>query len=447
MFLACVSAVGMVHGRKVEPHTRPAYLACSFAGVGNPSLTNAAKSSSSCMSAGQLGSLVELGLAGLGNKKKATRSFSTGSINNLSPLGGMKRSSSSYLRVQLAALPTSDMFNDSADHIDGRTDFIAECKLPTEKGDFRLRSYRYKGAKLVLRNGERVLEWIEMEPVVVVHGDLKGKKNVVVRVHDQCFTSEVLGSQRCDCKEQLDMALMHILQSEGAVIYMPQEGRGIGLANKIAAYELQDSGLDTVDANRHLGFDDDERSYSCVPFILQDIGVQSVQLITNNPYKIKQLRESGVNIDSIKPSIVVPNMHNEKYLRTKAQRMAHLLSLDKLRAPSSKPAIAFGAQSVPAAITSLKEGGMVVVTRGEGPELKAALVAKASEANADTVSAMGKIADGFVTAIVTPKRWEQLGCSETGESLVSVDYDGMVENREYASFGPFFAHKNNIFAF
>jgi len=106
---------------------------------------------------------------------------------------------------------------------EGITTFIAECHMPTDRGMYRLRSYRYKGAKMVWRNGERVLEWTEMEPVVMYHGELRGQEGVVVRVHDQCFTSEVLGSKRCDCKDQLDMSLSYIQTHGGAVIYMPQE--------------------------------------------------------------------------------------------------------------------------------------------------------------------------------------------------------------------------------
>lgn len=118
----------------------------------------------------------------------------------------------------------------------------------------------------------QVLEWVDMEPVVLYKG-IKGspmKSNVLVRVHDQCFTSEVMGSRRCDCREQLELAMDMVQKQGGAIIYLPQEGRGIGLANKVAAYHLQDQGLDTVDANRRLGFDDDERVYGCVPFILRD---------------------------------------------------------------------------------------------------------------------------------------------------------------------------------
>ena len=160
-----------------------------------------------------------------------------------------KRRSSPHLRLSLSLNsggivrpPSSDLHPSDEPgewSSEGRTEFIAECKLPTDKGEFRLRSYRYRGAKVVNRNGERVLEWIEMEPVVMVSGDVADRDSVLVRVHDQCFTSEVLGSKRCDCKEQLDLALDYIKKHSGAIIYMPQEGRGIGLANKIAAYELQ----------------------------------------------------------------------------------------------------------------------------------------------------------------------------------------------------------------
>jgi len=282
-------------------------------------------------------------------RKACPKSYSTGSIGmrmdeaiGVSPTmgSGLRRlSSRSFLRtftpLHGATSTAGETYNEGSgddDTAEARTEFVAECKLPTDRGLFRLLSYRYRGAKLVVRNGERVLEWSEMEPVVVVNGDPKGKSGFVVRVHDQCFTSEVLGSKRCDCKEQLDMALQHIIENEGALIYMPQEGRGIGLANKIAAYELQDDGMDTVDANRHLGFDDDERSYRCVPFILDHMGVESVRLITNNPFKIEELSGLGVRIDSVQPSFVEPNAYNEKYLRTKVERMAHLLSVPPPRA-------------------------------------------------------------------------------------------------------------------
>ncbi|EKX46409.1 hypothetical protein GUITHDRAFT_86681 [Guillardia theta CCMP2712] len=212
----------------------------------------------------------------------------------------------------------TDGSDDEFHYPEGSTKFIAECELPTDRGVFRMRAYRYKGAKVVIREGERVLEWTEMEPVVIYKQAKKFVDPVAVRVHDQCYTSEVLGSKRCDCKEQLDLALDYINQFGGALIYMPQEGRGIGLANKVAAYHLQDGGLDTVDANRQLaGFGDDERSYECIPYILEDMGIKSIQLMTNNPFKIRQLSELGVTIAGTKPHVVKPNVYNEKYLRAK----------------------------------------------------------------------------------------------------------------------------------
>jgi 3,4-dihydroxy-2-butanone 4-phosphate synthase/GTP cyclohydrolase II len=196
------------------------------------------------------------------------------------------------------------------------TKFISECELPTSRGTFRLRAYSYVGPDRTL------------EPVVLIAGDISSGENMPLRVHDQCFTSEVLGSMRCDCREQLDMSMDYIAQNGGAIIYMQQEGRGIGLANKIAAYALQDQGLDTVDANRHLGFSDDLRSYEAVDFILGDLGVKSVHLMTNNPFKIKCLKAMGVQVHSRIPMVVPPNAYSRRYLQAKETRMQHMLSMD-----------------------------------------------------------------------------------------------------------------------
>ncbi len=192
----------------------------------------------------------------------------------------------------------------------GRTEFVASCTIPTEMGMFDLRSYKHTGSRF-------------HEPVVVYKGNFKGKDGVVVRVHDQCVTSEVLGSLRCDCKEQLDASLKYIHKHGGAVIYLQQEGRGIGIAHKVAAYALQDTGMDTVDANRHLGFEDDERTYECVPAILQDLGIQSVRLMTNNPYKTEWLKALGVKIVGCLPMSASKHEHNCFYLKTKVDRMGH----------------------------------------------------------------------------------------------------------------------------
>ncbi|KAE9005452.1 hypothetical protein PF010_g12442 [Phytophthora fragariae] len=193
------------------------------------------------------------------------------------------------------------------------TSFVAETALPTDGGLFRVRAYRSIGS---LR---------ESEPVAMISGDVRGKRNVPVRVHDQCFTSEVFGSLKCDCREQLDYAKAYTKQHGGVVIYMPQEGRGIGLANKIMAYSMQERGLDTVDANRVLGFKDDYRSYEPVPAILKDLGVQSIRLLTNNPRKIRLLSQLGITVEGRLPVVIKGGEFSQGYLTAKAKRMSHLL--------------------------------------------------------------------------------------------------------------------------
>lgn len=164
------------------------------------------------------------------------------------------------------------------------------------------------------------------EPTAIISGEVEGKADVSVRVHDCCFTSEVLGSLKCDCSEQLQLALSMIRDSPpGMVIYLQQEGRGIGLANKIAAYSLQEQGLDTVDANRALGLPDDCREYTSVRNILRDLEVNSINVITNNPRKIEELQGLNINITGRIPCIVEAGEHNQGYLDTKRARMDHLL--------------------------------------------------------------------------------------------------------------------------
>lgn len=157
-------------------------------------------------------------------------------------------------------------------------------------------------------------------------GTPEGREDVPLRVHDACFTSEVLGSLKCDCAEQLQLALAHI-QSEGTgiVIYLQQEGRGIGLANKIAAYALQEKkGLDTVDANRALGLPDDCREYTSVATILSGLGVKSVRLMTNNPRKVRLLQELGVKVTGRIPCLVQAQEFSARYLQTKGEKMDHI---------------------------------------------------------------------------------------------------------------------------
>ena len=164
------------------------------------------------------------------------------------------------------------------------------------------------------------------EPVALVVGDVRGQRNVPVRVHSECLTSEVFGSLKCDCKQQLEAAQAEIARrGVGAILYLRQEGRGIGLANKIRAYALQQNGADTVDANRLLGLPDDARTYGVAAAMLEHLGVRSINLMSNNLDKVDALRELGVEVESRIPVLVPIGPHAAGYLQTKRQRMRHIL--------------------------------------------------------------------------------------------------------------------------
>ena len=198
---------------------------------------------------------------------------------------------------------------------DDDVEVYAEAPLPTERGLFRTVVFRER------RTGQ--------EHVAMVLGDPAGHA-VLARVHSECLTSEVLGSLKCDCRAQLDRALDLIAaRGRGVLLYLRQEGRGIGLGNKIRAYALQAAGADTYQANRALGFADDLRRYDVAAAMLRLLGVRSVQLITNNPLKVKGLEESGVRV---RRRVALPspsNPHNLAYLRTKAEQTGHLITTDE----------------------------------------------------------------------------------------------------------------------
>lgn len=181
------------------------------------------------------------------------------------------------------------------------------------------------------RHGEFILHYYSnnidgKEHVALVKGNVAGKENVPVRIHSECFTGDVLGSRRCDCGEQLEMALEMLNQSAvGILLYLRQEGRGIGLLKKLQAYNLQDQGLDTVDANIHLGHLADEREYDVAALMLESLNVKSIQLITNNPKKIDGLKQLGIKVVKRIPIEVVAHKDNLGYLKTKAKKMAHML--------------------------------------------------------------------------------------------------------------------------
>ena len=188
----------------------------------------------------------------------------------------------------------------------------SEALLPSRFGDFRIVAYR-----------STVDGW---ETCAMVRGDLKGAEGIPVRLHSECFTGDIMGSLRCDCRDQLEAALSYVAQQErGAVVYLRQEGRGIGLVNKIRAYALQDQGLDTVEANLALGFRDDQRTYDEAAEMLHLLGVKSVQLLTNNPRKQAGLEEAGIPVVGRVPLRTARNPHNAFYLQTKKQKSGHLL--------------------------------------------------------------------------------------------------------------------------
>ncbi len=164
------------------------------------------------------------------------------------------------------------------------------------------------------------------ETIVLSVGNVERKSDVFVRVHSQCVTSEIFGSLKCDCQQQLELALEEIqIRGEGLLIYLDQEGRGIGIGNKIAAYNLQSQGMDTVEANLALGFDDDLREYSEAIEILRHFQIVSLHLNTNNPHKLSALKSQGFKVTQRIPSHVIPNSYNTSYLKTKKDKSSHLL--------------------------------------------------------------------------------------------------------------------------
>lgn len=179
------------------------------------------------------------------------------------------------------------------------------------------------------------------EHVAIMHGDPMGRENVPVRVHSECLTGDALGSLRCDCRDQLEAALRAIAAEDcGLVLYLRQEGRGIGLLNKLRAYGLQDRGLDTVEANLALGFRDDEREYSIAAHMLHSLRVRSIRLLTNNPKKVDELARLGIRIAGRQPHVIPPNEFNRFYLETKRDKSGHFLdSLGKPHLPEQGEAV------------------------------------------------------------------------------------------------------------
>jgi GTP cyclohydrolase II len=194
----------------------------------------------------------------------------------------------------------------------------AEANVPTRFGEFKMVVFNY---------GEPdPSTGLSPDHVALVRGELDGREGVLCRIHSECLTSEVFGSLKCDCREQLEASQAEVARrGEGVVLYLRQEGRGIGLANKIRAYGLQSEGHDTVDANRLLDLPDDAREYDGAAAMLGHLGVGSIQLMTNNPEKVDAMRKLGVRVEARAPSLIQPNRFSHAYLEAKRLRMNHQL--------------------------------------------------------------------------------------------------------------------------
>jgi GTP cyclohydrolase II len=189
---------------------------------------------------------------------------------------------------------------------------VAHAELPTRYGRFTIYGFEGRGA--------------QEEAVALVRGNLNGKTAPLVRVHSQCLTGDVLASLRCDCRAQLELSLKKIGQaSSGILLYLPQEGRGIGLMNKLRAYQLQDDGMDTVEANETLGFAADARDYDFSAQILKQLGARKIRLLSNNPEKVRQLERGGIRVVERVPCQPRVSKTSRSYLQTKKKKMGHLL--------------------------------------------------------------------------------------------------------------------------
>lgn len=194
-------------------------------------------------------------------------------------------------------------------------DFVSKAKLPTRFGDFVIHGF--------------VETETQQEHVVLSYGQWQAEDVVPIRIHSECLTGDALFSTRCDCGFQLEKALANIVEKGvGVILYLRQEGRGIGLLNKIRAYELQDTGLDTVEANEHLGFDADLREYDICQFMLNHLGIKHVSLMTNNPKKIKALTDLGIDVVERKPIDHGMTKDNKGYLKTKTEKLGHAFDSD-----------------------------------------------------------------------------------------------------------------------
>jgi 3,4-dihydroxy-2-butanone 4-phosphate synthase/GTP cyclohydrolase II len=275
--------------------------------------------------------------------------------------------------------------------------------MPTKWGAFQLIGFDHE-----ICNGTRHYE----TALAMILGDVT-EGAPLVRVHSQCFTSEMLGSLRCDCNDQLDIAMRAIAaEGRGVVIYEYQEGRGIGLMAKLRSYALQDTGLDTVEANRKLGFADDCRDFSLPAAILQHLGITRIRLFSNNPQKSRALAAEGIEIVDQIPCEAAPNPHSFAYLRAKREKMGHRLTLvdgtgtEYAKDQYTKSQSEFA--SVVDAIEELRSGRMVVVVDDEDRENEGDLVMAAERVTPDAINFMATHARGLICLAMTGERLDEL---------------------------------------
>jgi 3,4-dihydroxy-2-butanone 4-phosphate synthase/GTP cyclohydrolase II len=276
---------------------------------------------------------------------------------------------------------------------------VASTRLPTQWGVFTA-----LGFERDLTNGTRRVE----TALAIVLGDLDAADPPLLRIHAQCLTGELFRSLRCDCADQLDIAMREIArEGRGLVIYEHQEGRGIGLMAKLKAYALQDVGLDTVDANRALGFDPDCRDFGLPAAILHMLGIHRVRLLSNNPDKLRALSDSGIEVVERVPCEAAPNPHSFGYLRTKKDRLGHTLTFGQT-ATSAAPLAAPEFASIEAALRELQAGRIVVVIDDEDRENEGDLTMAAEMITPDAINFMAAHARGLICLAMTGERLDEL---------------------------------------
>jgi 3,4-dihydroxy-2-butanone 4-phosphate synthase/GTP cyclohydrolase II len=283
---------------------------------------------------------------------------------------------------------------------------IASTRMPTQWGMFHAIGFERDAA-----NGTRRVE----TALAIVMGDLT-QGIPLLRIHSQCFTGEVLGSLRCDCRDQLEMAMQAIAEEgRGVVIYEYQEGRSIGLMAKLQAYELQDAGLDTVDANHVLGFKSDCRDFSLPAAILSELRIRRVRLMSNNPRKTQVLRDAGIEVVEELPCEAEPTMHSLGYLKTKKEKLGHTLSLCERLGTDAKAQrgdihhdeeFVFG--TIEAAIEELKAGRMIVVVDDEDRENEGDLTMAAEMVTSEAINFMAMYGRGLICLAMTGERLDEL---------------------------------------